>query len=136
MAFRNSVKATLFLEGEQPRSRFDEPAPLFEVPAPPAPIAPQTAADDAPSAASLHARAAALRAIADTVPSQATRPLMPKIAAIYDEVAGETAPPEPEPPLPEEPSVIAPPAEPWPTQRAAFPRRPLPQGRPVARRRG
>ena len=79
--------------------------------------------------------------MADTLPSKTTQPLISMIAAIYDEVASEAAPPEPEalPPdelLADEPSVIAPPAEPCPAERVAFSRRPLPQGRPIARRRG
>jgi len=40
MAFRNSVKATLF-EPEQPRSRSDEPRAIVEEPAPAPPVAPR-----------------------------------------------------------------------------------------------
>jgi hypothetical protein len=79
--------------------------------------------------------------MADTLPAKTTRPLMPKIAAIYDEVASEAAPSAPDAPtldelLPEAPSVIAAPADPPPIERVAFPRRPLPLERRIARRRG
>lgn len=41
MAFRNSVKATLLSETQQPRSRFDEPCPIVEESAPAASVAPR-----------------------------------------------------------------------------------------------
>jgi hypothetical protein len=44
---------------------------------------------EALSASPWHARAEQLRVMADTLPSKATRPLLPKIADIYDSLASE-----------------------------------------------
>ena len=116
MAFRNSVKATLLsLETEQQRSRSDEPSPLFEM-HPPAPVAPPAPAakrtppaavaeNGEPSATSWRARGLKIRATTDTLPSEGTRPLMLRIAAIFDEFAREAelseqdAPPSDDAPL-------------------------------------
>jgi hypothetical protein len=144
MAFRNSVKATL-LEMEQPRLRSTEhdaiffeapaPAPIIE-PAPvitPPPVVVRASLDDALSAATWHARAEALRDLADTLPSKTTRPLIPKIAALYDQVACNAGWSEPDALAPDdlgledEPPVVAPHADPVavprPAERSAFPRR-------------
>jgi hypothetical protein len=169
MAFRNSVKATLFLEPEQPRSRAAEPGPLFDAtttitePAPviqPAPViesvpvAPRPVSREALLAATWHARAEALVALADTLPSKGSSLLISKIASLYEVLARDAgwceeteapaqmelrleAPPaadesqgEDEPPAEEES-----PAAPSPEQYRAFPRRPLPSARAVPRRR-
>jgi hypothetical protein len=159
MAFRNSVKVTLLLEPEQPRLRYDEPAPLSEALAPtakPAPLAPralenaaQRAADKESAAAAWHARAEEIIAMADMLPAMTTRPLMPKIADLYNALArdaGWTAPdalpPDdsgleeaPQANAAEEPPAVAPPADPRPAERIALPRRPLPLGRRLPRRR-
>jgi len=140
MAIRNSLKATLLLEAEQPRSRLPydfEPAALVDEAAPPierppaaepvpAPaIAPETAA-----AALWRARAEELRDRADTLPSNTSRPLLRKIADLYDELADEAAAAHPleEPPAQEKP-------EPRATGPLVHPRRPLPGMRRFARRR-
>ena len=175
MAFRNSVKATLLLEPEQPRSRSEEPAPIFKPqPAPPPSVAQRPSdnvaqrvwknvvprkPEDGFLAATWHARAEELCAMADTLPSKNSWSLISKIAALYDEIArdagwseDEVLPaPDPgaaveapealaaeeteiaEPVAAEEAELSAPPAEPPATR--AFPRRPLAFGRPVARRR-
>jgi hypothetical protein len=79
------------------------------------------------SAASWHARAEEIRAMADTLPSDASRALMPKIAAIYDEVASEAGWSRPHA-LPtddlgrqEAPQAAAPLAESRPAEHLAFP---------------
>jgi hypothetical protein len=87
--------------------------------------------------------------MANTLPSKTARPLMPKIAELYDEFARETGwsepdtlPPddsspaeEPQVVAAEEPPAVAPPADPRPAERIALPRRPLPSARRIARRR-
>jgi hypothetical protein len=159
MALRNAVKASLLLELEQPRSRFDEADATLDAPAPVAPPAPMTtpapvakrpaekakpASGEAFLAASWHERAEALCALAETLPSKGSWSLISKIAGLYDELARddgwceeeEAAPPPEEPRLEEpeteaEPPAVAPPPAPPPI---AFQRRPL-AGRSVPRRR-
>jgi hypothetical protein len=138
MAFRNSVKATLLLEDDQPRPRFDGPDPYFKAPPPRLPL---PSADDARAAAAWRARAAALRAMAETLPSKTTQPLISKIAALYDDIASEAVPAPPDASaaddsLAEKIPAIAPPADPQPVAPIAFARRPLPLGRSFPRRRG
>ena len=114
MALRNSVKATLLSELEQPRSRSDEPRPTVEEPAPAPSIAKRplestaqrplestaqrpsetTAQQIAPPAkneaclaAAWHARAEELYATADTLPCKTSWSLLSKIASLYDELA-------------------------------------------------
>jgi hypothetical protein len=154
MAFKNSLKATL-LEQEQPSPSSDA-HPIFEEPALTSPAAPQppersvpraavkppAAPTEAYAAVSFHARAQALCAMADTLPSKGSWLLITKIASLYDTLAGEAGwseddllPPddlkfEDEPP-PEEAAQAAPRSE----ERAAFARRPLPLGRSLPRRR-
>ena len=155
MAFKNSLKATL-IELEQPRSRSDEAEAIVDTP-PVAerplentakPVTKPRASDEAFLAATWHARAEELCAMADTLPSKDSWSLISKIASLYDELArdagwseeAEIAPapvemclenPQPEeaPPADAEPQAIAPPVE-----RTAFRRRPLP-GRSIPRRR-
>jgi hypothetical protein len=163
MALRNSVKATLLSELEQPRSRSDEPRPTVEEPAPAPSVAKRplesTAQQIAPPAkneaclaAAWHARAEELYATADTLPCKTSWSLLSKIASLYDELArdaGWTGPEAPAPdevrleapqaeeelPAAEEPQALAPPADPPPAERVALPRRPLPLGRRFPRRR-
>lgn len=150
MAFRNSVKATLLFEEEQPRSRSDDPPPIFAPPAESAPlahVAPPPAADDASLGATWHKRAEELCAMADTLPCKSSWSLISKIAGLYDELArdaGWTEPedlppaalrPEDEPDAADEPPAPAPLADPPPPERMSFPRRPLPLGRAFPRRR-
>lgn len=164
MAFKNSLKATLLTEPEQPRSRSDEADPICDAP----PVAEQrpfgNAATNAPAvakpamkprasadaflAATWHARAEELCAMADTLPSKDSWSLISKIASLYDELARdagwsedeEGGPAAVEVPLEKlqtaevpaadaAPEALAPPPE-----RAAFRRRPLP-GRSIPRRR-
>lgn len=87
--------------------------------------------------------------MADSLPSESSWSLISKIAGLYDEIARdagwseEDAPPvtdpgaadEPEILADEEPEILAPPAEPRPAPACAYPRRPLPSGRAIARRR-
>jgi hypothetical protein len=161
MAFRNSLKATLLLEeAEQPRSRLAEAGPNFEAApvaepprAKPPRVAPPFAASDTVMAAAWHRRAEELCAMADTLPCQSSWSLISKIASLYDELAREAgwsdaegsaseaprsadeARAEEEPLAAEEPPAPTPPADPPPPARISFPRRPLPLGRPVPRRR-
>ena len=132
MAFRNSVKATLLFEEEQPRSRSDEAPPIFGPPAESAPlarVAPPPAAEYAPLGATWHKRAEELCAMADTLPCKSSWSLISKIASLYDELARDAGWSE------KEEAVPAPVADPPPPERASFPRRPLPLGRAFPRRR-
>jgi hypothetical protein len=177
MAFRNSVKVTMLsLENEKQHSYPAQPAFVFEPPAP-EPETPPISNDAAPivvaepiaptlgqmpdetlPAAIWHARANDLRVMTETLPSDITRELIPKIVALYHGLARdegwreEDASMPPEEPQPEalpcttiaggeEPvesdapaELLSPPpdAPRWPTH----PRRPLPMGRRIARRRG
>lgn len=105
-------------------------------------------------AATWHARAEELCAMADTLPSKASWSLISKIAGLYDELARDAGWTESETPvveplrleeaapamddaplLEEDPPALALLAEPLPPDRAAFARRPLPLGRRFPRRR-
>jgi hypothetical protein len=114
--------------------------------APPKP--PEAAFLAATWAATCHARAEELCALADTLPSKSSWSLISKIAGLYDELARDAgwAAPETPPPealrLEEAPQIEgeplleeAPAADPRPEDRIAFERRPLPQGRRLPRRR-
>lgn len=126
MAFRNSVKVTMLApDQDAPRSYPTQSALFFEAPpvveAPPEPqpeVAVEPTSSDAPpsaeeseeaSAAMLwHARADELRAMTDTLPSEITRGLMPKIIALYDGFAraegwSDRMLEQPEPPAPAAP---------------------------------
>ena len=160
MAFKNSLKATL-MELDQPRSRSDEADALVD--APPVaprpleniaqPVAKPRASGEAFLAATWHARAEELCAMADTLPSKDSWSLISKIASLYDELARdagwsekEEAAPAPvetcledlqleeAPSADAEPQALAPLPELSLPGRAAFPRRPLP-GRSIPRRR-
>jgi hypothetical protein len=158
MAFRNAVKITLLsLDNEKPRSYPAQPAGRFAPPAPePDAVARPVSNDAAPvpapvreisPAAAWHARAGELRAMTDTLPSDITRTLMPKIAALYDALAREEGWSERDAlPLPEEP-VMEKPLEgalpeialsPTPRipEQAPHPRRSEALGRRAVRRRG
>jgi hypothetical protein len=138
MALRNSVKATLLSELEQPRSRSDEPRPIVEEPAPAPSVAKRplestaqrplestaqrpsetTAQQIAPPAkseaclaAAWHARAEELYATADTLPCKTSWSLLSKIASLYDELARDTGWTGPEAPAPDEVRLEAPQAE-------------------------
>ena len=146
MAFKNSVKATLFSEtgGEsQPpsaeRMRAEELRAMvtalgnISLDQPAQPIV----TEEKSLKAAWHARAEEIRAMTDTLSSEPTRPLMTKIAAIYDEFAREAGWSDPKASRvedlgPEEaPQTAA-------TQEAiphAFPRRPVPLRRDRATRR-
>ena len=91
--------------------------------------------------------------MADTLPCKSSWSLISKIASLYDELARDAGWSEPEPPpieapRPEDeapaidepqartpPPALAPLADPPPQEPISFPRRPLPLGRPFARRR-
>jgi hypothetical protein len=169
MAFRNSVKLTM-LSPESENARPYPAPPAFRVepiasndaaPAPmlvpPAEIEIRTEIREVSAAAMWHARADALRAMTDALPSAITRGLMPKIIALYDgfaraegwsdkqaeqqeEAATETAPPaapldaelpDDECPDDDAPPSLVPAAPAW----RALARRPLPSPRHAGRRR-
>ena len=171
MAFRNAVKATL-LETEELRSRSDEPGLIVDAPEPvapppaekpaaprqvdstakPAPVAQAKSPPEASLGATWHARAEALCAMADTLPSAASWSLISKIAGLYDELARDAGWTEPETPVLEplgldeaapavdEPPAVedsppAPLADPPAQDRVTFARRPQPLGRRFPRRR-
>jgi hypothetical protein len=145
MAFRNSVKATLLLEPEQPRSRSDEAGPVFAEPAPPPAAAPRSE-EESPGAL-WHARGAALRDMANTLASMGTQSLIEKIAVLYDGIASDAGWRAPDAPsadalasTEEAPPAAPPRAEPHDDgrqeERVTFARRPLPAMRRFARRRG
>jgi hypothetical protein len=168
MAFKNSVKITLLsLDNEKPQAhpaqpavRFTPPTPEPEVIARPVPndtipvsapaVAPvPTPVQEISQAAAWHARAGQLRTMTDTLPSDITRTLMPKIVALYDALAREEGWSERDtlPPPSEEPQREAPPADeelpeialspaPRIQERLPHPRRPEALGRRTARRRG
>lgn len=170
MAFRNAVKATL-LETEELCSRSGEPDVIVDAPEPvapppaekpapprqvdgtakPAPVAQPKSPPEASLGATWHARAEALCALADTLPSEASWSLISKIAGLYDELARdagwteqetpmlepleEAAPAMDEPPAAEDPPASAPLADPLPQDHVTFARRPQPLGRRFPRRR-
>jgi hypothetical protein len=89
--------------------------------------APTTSENGELSAASSHARAEELHAMATTLPSKKTRPLMAKIAAIYDkfaseaEVSGPSNVPGGDLGRKEDAQAAAPPADLQGAERVAFP---------------
>lgn len=164
MAFRNSVKLTM-LSPESENARPYPAPPAFRVepiasndaaPAPmlvpPAEIEIRTEIREVSAAAMWHARADALRAMTDALPSAITRGLMPKIIALYDgfaraegwsdkqierqEEAATATPPmgeslDTEFPDDDAPPSLVPAAPAW----LALARRPLPSPRHAGRRR-
>ena len=144
MAFKTSVKAVLLSlepepQAEPPHFFPREREPLPERPRLPEPSAPPPPRPTDAEPGNWSGRAEKIRAMVPLLPSEATRPLMLKIAELYAELANDAparAAPAPESPPPdalapedlppEEPSAVAPPRDLGVASRIAFPRRPLP----------